>query len=53
MYLQSAPLPAGRRFRQKLRERFGAVKSSHIVWKNVPPAVVYYVRKPQSEGDRN
>lgn len=40
-YLQGVPLPAGRRFAQRLRESFSEVKRSPIVWKNLPPAFVY------------
>ena len=40
-YLQGLPLPAGRRFRGLLDERFGSVEVSRPVWRNVPPAVVY------------
>ncbi len=45
MYINSIVLPAGVRFRAKLRARFGKLNASPMVWRNVPPAVVYSVRK--------
>lgn len=48
MYLQSPVLPGGRKFKQKLAERFGHYSKSPIVWKNLPPAVVLHVQKPAS-----
>ncbi|HVY70760.1 MAG TPA: methyltransferase domain-containing protein [Verrucomicrobiae bacterium] len=38
-------LPAGSSFRQQLRNRFQQVKSSPVVWANLPPAFVYHARK--------
>jgi hypothetical protein len=39
-------LPAGRRFTVLLEETFaGAVERSPIVWKNLPPALVYRCEK--------
>lgn len=40
-YVQGLMLPAGRRFRVSLRERFTEVRTSRIVWLNMPPAFVY------------
>jgi phosphatidylethanolamine/phosphatidyl-N-methylethanolamine N-methyltransferase len=40
-YLQGLLLPAGRRFRQKLRSRFSHVATTRTVWRNTPPAFVY------------
>jgi phospholipid N-methyltransferase len=40
-YLQGLLLPAGRRFRRKLRQYFSRVQTSSIVWRNLPPAFVY------------
>jgi len=40
-YLQGLALPAGRRFRRKLREAFGSVTTTTTVWANLPPAFVY------------
>ena len=40
-YVQGTVLPAGRRLRALLEERFAQVRTSPIVWRNLPPAVVY------------
>ncbi len=40
-YWQGLALPAGQRFRRKLRERFSEVHFSPTAWKNLPPAFVY------------
>ncbi|MEX2217032.1 MAG: rRNA adenine N-6-methyltransferase family protein [Phycisphaeraceae bacterium] len=40
-YRQGVWLPAGRRFRRMLDERFGKVECSPTVWRNMPPAFVY------------
>lgn len=40
-YLQGCILPAGIRFRKKLESIFPEVTTSHVVWKNMPPAFVY------------
>ncbi|HMV68544.1 MAG TPA: methyltransferase domain-containing protein [Myxococcota bacterium] len=40
-YVHSPWLPAGRRARALLRERFERVEMSPIVWSNLPPAFVY------------
>lgn len=40
-YWQGLALPAGQRFRRKLRERFGGFSTSPTVWRNLPPAFVY------------
>ena len=44
-YLQGLALPAGKRFRKLLESQFGEVRVSPIVWANVPPAIVYVVRR--------
>jgi phospholipid N-methyltransferase len=41
-YLHGLVLPTGRRFRRKLAARFRTVERSRVVWRNTPPAVVYY-----------
>ncbi|MEA3343945.1 MAG: rRNA adenine N-6-methyltransferase family protein [archaeon] len=38
-------LPTGKRFRNMLGDRFKKVTTSGIVWKNIPPALVYYCKK--------
>lgn len=40
-YLQGLMLPAGQRFRKKLRENFSEVTQSRTVWRNTPPAFIY------------
>lgn len=46
-YLQSLIMPSGRRFKKKLNDMFGSVQQTNIVWKNIPPAFVYSVYKPE------
>jgi phospholipid N-methyltransferase len=41
-YMHGLALPAGRRFREKLGQRFRKVDRSPVVWRNTPPAVVYH-----------
>ncbi|MDR1535890.1 MAG: ribosomal RNA adenine dimethylase domain-containing protein [Planctomycetota bacterium] len=40
-YLQGLLLPAGRRFRRELDRRFSRIEKSGVVWRNLPPAIVY------------
>ena len=40
-YLQGLLLPAARRFRKKLEKEFAVFEISPVVWRNLPPAVVY------------
>ena len=42
VYIHSQFLPAGIRFRKKLIHKFGNINKTHTVWKNIPPAFVYY-----------
>jgi len=44
-YLQGLLLPAGRRFRRKLRNYFSEVQISKPVWANLPPAFFYECRR--------
>jgi len=44
-YLHGLILPSGMRFRSKLKQHFSEVKTSPVVWGNVPPAIVYWCRK--------
>ncbi len=44
-YLQGLLLPAGQRFRGKLRSRFAHVTTTRTVWANLPPAFVYVASK--------
>ncbi len=45
-YLPSLIMPSGRRFRKKLKDMFGTLHKTKIVWNNIPPAFVYSVYKP-------
>lgn len=40
-YLQGMVLPGGIHFRKLLKKKFSHVELSAIIWKNLPPAVVY------------
>ncbi|MCP4250156.1 MAG: methyltransferase domain-containing protein [bacterium] len=44
-YLQGLLLPAGQRFRKRLRGAFASVERSRTVWRNLPPAFVYRCRR--------
>jgi len=44
-YLQGLMLPAGQRFKNKLKTHFSEVERSRVVWFNLPPAFVYRCRK--------
>ena len=44
-YLTGLPLPAAKRFRAKLHQYFPHVKRTRTIWRNVPPAFVYYCSK--------
>jgi phospholipid N-methyltransferase len=40
-YIHTRWLPSARRFRRMLEDRFATVEQSRVVWRNLPPAVVY------------
>jgi phospholipid N-methyltransferase len=44
-YTVGLALPAGRRFRDKLKESFSSVERSRTTMRNLPPAFVYRCRK--------
>ena len=44
-YLHGLPLPAGRRFANRLPAYFREVGKSRTVWMNIPPALVYRCRR--------
>lgn len=44
-YVHAAWFPRARRFRRMLEERFRTVVNTRVVWRNVPPAVVYRCQK--------
>ena len=41
IYLHGLFLPSGIRFRKCLSSRFGKIVETRIIWKNLPPALVY------------
>jgi phosphatidylethanolamine/phosphatidyl-N-methylethanolamine N-methyltransferase len=46
-YLHARWLPGAVRFRRRLDRRFGSVRMSPVVWRNLPPAFVYCCRHPR------
>lgn len=40
-YLTGLPLPAGVRFRRKIKKLFSEVSISPVIWQNLPPAIIY------------
>ena len=44
-YIQGMLLPSAWSFRDRLQRHFSVVKTSPIVWTNIPPAFVYRCRK--------
>lgn len=38
-------LAAGRRFKKMLKKNFTSVKTTRVVWRNLPPAFVYHCQK--------
>lgn len=44
-YLQGLVMPAGRKFKQNLKKYFSRVENSGVVWKNIPPAIIYRCTK--------
>ncbi len=44
-YLQGLMLPAGWRFRKKISRIFSKVTTSPVIWRNLPPAIVYTCTK--------
>ncbi|MCW8382226.1 class I SAM-dependent methyltransferase [Streptomyces justiciae] len=47
-YLHAAWTPPGRHLAAGLRERFGTVDRSPVVWPNLPPAFVHRARAPKN-----
>ena len=47
VYIHSQFLPSGIRFKKKLIDKFGNINKTHTVWKNIPPAFVYYSIKDE------
>ena len=44
-YLHGLCLPAGMRFKRRMREYFSQIGASKTAWKNVPPAFSYHCRR--------
>ena len=44
-YIHALALPMSKRFASRLHRYFGSVSRSHVVWRNVPPALVYRCRR--------
>ncbi|MCL2000989.1 MAG: ribosomal RNA adenine dimethylase domain-containing protein [Planctomycetes bacterium] len=44
-YLQGLLMPAGRRFKKNLKKCFSKIAASGVVWKNIPPAIIYRCEK--------
>lgn len=44
-YIHCAWLPNARRFRESLESRFRSVRTTRVVWRNIPPAFVYKCEK--------
>ena len=45
VYIHSQFMPSGVRFRKKLISKFGNINKTQTVWKNIPPAFIYYVTR--------
>lgn len=48
-YIQGTVLPAGIRFRRKLEKHFAQVEITPVIWKNIPPAIIYRCRTAAAE----
>jgi phosphatidylethanolamine/phosphatidyl-N-methylethanolamine N-methyltransferase len=46
-YVHALPLPAARRLRRALEERFHEVRTTRVAWWNLPPALVYVCDRPR------
>ncbi len=46
-YLHGIHLPPGKRFKKMLDKNFSQVKVSRVIWKNIPPAVIYCAIGPR------
>ncbi len=47
-YLHAQPLPAARRLRAALEQRFATVGRTRVAWRNLPPAFVFRCEGPRS-----
>ncbi len=46
-YVHSQVLPAAKKFRGTLEQRFGSVQKTRIAWANLPPAFVFVCDQPK------
>ncbi|MCI0498974.1 MAG: methyltransferase domain-containing protein [Planctomycetales bacterium] len=44
-YIHALGMPGAKRFREQLHHIFGSVQMSKVIWKNVPPAMIYCCTK--------
>jgi phospholipid N-methyltransferase len=44
-YIHSILLDEGKKFAKQLHAHFSQIRKSEIIWKNMPPAFVYYCKK--------
>jgi len=44
-YIHGLTLPPAKRFAHLLQRYFGSVSKSQVIWRNVPPALVYRCRR--------
>ncbi len=44
-YIHSILLDEGKEFSKQLHAHFSKIKKSEVIWKNMPPAFVYYCKK--------
>ena len=44
-YLQGLIMPAGKKFKQNMKQYFSHVENSSVIWKNIPPALIYRCTK--------
>ncbi|MDR1745171.1 MAG: ribosomal RNA adenine dimethylase domain-containing protein [Planctomycetota bacterium] len=44
-YLQGLIMPAGKKFKQNMKQYFTQVENSSVIWKNIPPALIYRCTK--------
>ncbi|MEU5786327.1 methyltransferase domain-containing protein [Micromonospora purpureochromogenes] len=49
-YVHTRWAPPARRLLRSLQSRFDEVVVSRTVWANLPPALVYYCRRPEADG---
>jgi phospholipid N-methyltransferase len=47
-YVHAQMLPAARRLRQRLEDRYAHVETTPVVWRNLPPAFVFVCEGPSS-----